>query len=213
MLLTLLPFYLLSNLHCAGMCGPLVMLLAQNQAIPLYFVGRIVGFTCIASLAQRVGLLINSSWLCFLASSFIIMMGITQLLHLHVRQFALVSGFASHYLSKLLVIDRPYATLLFGLATPLLPCGQSLIVFSAAALSGSLLSASLQGCLFALFTTPSLVGVLYFSTLFKKIKGKRPSLLPLATLIVGSTLFLRALANRGLIPHLVIKKSWHLLLY
>ena len=55
LLITMLPLYLLGNLHCIGMCGPLVMLLGQQRCRAFYFLGRTLSFTLAGLLAGALG--------------------------------------------------------------------------------------------------------------------------------------------------------------
>ena len=57
LLLTMLPLYLFGNVHCLGMCGPLVMLIGQHHFRYFYFVGRTLSFTLAGGLAGAAGFL------------------------------------------------------------------------------------------------------------------------------------------------------------
>ena len=60
--LQLLPIYLLGNLHCMGMCGPLVALLGGHPFRYYYFLGRIFSFTLVGGVAGIFGFLIFLSF-------------------------------------------------------------------------------------------------------------------------------------------------------
>src|ERR1700722_14919765 len=55
LLIAMLPVYLFGNLHCLGMCGPLVLMIGKHRYKNLYFVGRVTSFTLVAALAGLFG--------------------------------------------------------------------------------------------------------------------------------------------------------------
>ena len=67
---TLLPVYLFGNIHCAGMCGPLMMLLAKNRYRWAYFAGRLVSYTLAGLLSAEIGMFFFSSALTVALLSF-----------------------------------------------------------------------------------------------------------------------------------------------
>ncbi|MCH9609721.1 MAG: hypothetical protein S4CHLAM45_01110 [Chlamydiales bacterium] len=214
MIFSLLPIYLFGNLHCISMCGPLVMLLAKHPYRWLYFVGRFLSFSLAGLLAAEVGLFFSSSTFSLIMGSVISMMGIFLLFHLSLPGVNLISrkmGRVSTLFAKLLLINHPMTTFLFGFSTVLLPCGQSMIVFSACALADSAWVGLFNGFCFALLTSPSLVAALYASSLLQKWRSGYSYLMGGATLCVGLLALLRALAHLGAIPHLNL--PYHIVLF
>ena len=59
-LLTLLPIYLLGNLHCLGMCGPLVASMGQQEGRSLYFLGRMVSFSIAGLIVGTFGTVVGT---------------------------------------------------------------------------------------------------------------------------------------------------------
>src|SRR5215203_4067712 len=57
--LTLLPLYLFGNVHCLGMCGPLVIMLGQHRYRYFYFIGRLLSFSLAGMLAGEAGAVLN----------------------------------------------------------------------------------------------------------------------------------------------------------
>lgn len=214
MIFSLIPLYLLGNFHCMGMCGPLVMLLAKHPYRWFYFVGRITSFSLAALLAAEVGFFFSSPYFALAIGLAICSMGLLLLFSLSFpggHWIAKKTARISAIFSKLILIDHPMTTFLFGFCTVFLPCGQSLIVFSACALAPNPLIGLLNGFLFALLTSPSLVAALYATTLFKRWRGNYHLLMGSFTLVVGALAFLRGLANLNVIPHLSF--SHHIVLY
>ena len=87
-LLTMLPFYLLGNLHCLGMCGPLVMMIGQHRYHYLYFLGRTTAFTLAGMIAGEIGAISNilfsfyhlSALTSFIFGGFILLIGLFSLM-------------------------------------------------------------------------------------------------------------------------------------
>ena len=56
---SLLPLYLFGNLHCIGMCGPLVMLLGQHRYRFFYFAGRLASYSLAGLFAGELGAVLH----------------------------------------------------------------------------------------------------------------------------------------------------------
>jgi len=225
-LLTMLPFYLLGNLHCIGMCGPLVMMLGHHRYRYFYFLGRTLSFTLAGMAAGEAGALFHfflqqyhiSAVACFLFGGIISLIGLFTLTGHHYPGYNLISKKTttiSQTLSLLVLKDRMWPTFLFGFFTVALPCGQSLIVFSACALSGSLWIGMVNGFAFALLTSPSLFFAMRAHSFLSHLKKHYQTILGILALIVGTLTFCRGLADLQLIPHLVLNVSseYHIVIY
>jgi len=84
-------------------------------------------------------------------------------------------------LSSLMLKDTGWSTFLFDFYRAL-PCGQSLIVFSACALTGDALTGLFNGFSLALLTTPSLFLAMHARKLFKNLKGYTNTVLGLTSI-------------------------------
>lgn len=215
--LSLLPLYLLGNLHCAGMCGPLMMLLAKNRYRAAYFFGRLTSYALAGMLSAEIGLLFFRPTLGALFSLtfglIIIAIGLLSLFHLPLpgRQWlAKKTARLSTLLAALLKWHGPLPLFLFGVCTLLLPCGQTLIVFSACAIDARPLVGLANGALFALLTSPSLI---LSMSAFKLLKHNYHLLIGAATLVIGTLAICRGIAEFNLIPHLVLHDRLHIVLY
>ena len=174
LLLTMLPVYLLANIHCAGMCGPLVVFLGKHRFRHAYFIGRTLSFSLAGLLAGSLGALVNvtskgfylSVVLSFLIAGVMFLIGFQQILPLKVGNLSFLKVIHKT-IAKLILQDRIWPTFLFGFCTVLLPCGQSLMVFSACALWGDPFIGWFNGLIFALLTTPSLLIAMQAQKLFK----------------------------------------------
>jgi len=218
LLLTMLPLYLFGNLHCLGMCGPLVMMIGTHQFRYYYFFGRILSFTIAGTLAGGFGAVIQvfleyyqiPAAMSFLFGGLILMIGICTLLHWQYpaqnRIAQLLKPF-QHTLSTLMLRDLPLPAFLFGFFTLALPCGQTLIVFSACALSGDLFTGMVNGFVFALLTTPSLWIAMHATLLFQRLKKHYNTFIGIGGIIIGGLAICRGLAQIEVIPHLVLNSE------
>lgn len=163
----LLPFYVLGNFHCFSMCGPLAFLLAKQSHRYLYFVGRIFSFAIggfiSGALGQGLSSLISLTYIPQILTLglclFFIALGFYELglkLSVMPKQLGLFLSKLSLEMATWVEKGNPFSLFLFGLATLLLPCGQSWMLFSALALYGEAFDGLINGALFALITTPSL---------------------------------------------------------
>ncbi len=216
-----IPLFLLGNFHCLGMCGPIAALLAKGRYRHLYLAGRILGFSLAGLLSALFGTVVtlalnqlNLSAILSLALG--LLMILTACLPLFSKVATLLSP-VQRRLTTLLLKERPMATLLFGASTILLPCGQSVMLYSLCALTQNVVEGTALALLFALLTTPSLLFALEMRHLFERFKYLSKRLFVSATVIVGALTSMRGLADLGAVPHLVLFKessnSLHLVMW
>lgn len=211
-LFSMLPVYLFGNFHCFGMCGPLVMMLAKHRYRMLYFIGRLTAFSFFGLLSGSLGIVLKLVFEGFnggalLSFFFAGLFAIFGFLSVNVKKQVLPLPLAkllsriSQKLSLLLLKDRPETTFFFGLATPLLPCGQSLYVFSISALLEDPLFGALNGFLFAVLTSPSLFAALHLQ---RRLQSKNyfSEAFAFSAFLASFLVLLRGFAELDLIPHL-----------
>lgn len=224
LLLAMLPVYLLGNLHCLGMCGPLVVFLGHHHYRYFYFLGRIMSFSLAGLLAGELGAVLQvwlksyqlSAIVSVLFGSLMILAGTCVALGRNVPGYQwLGSRFSgvNQQLSLLLLKDSMFATFLFGFAAILLPCGQTLVVYSACALSQSAAAGLINGFAFAVLTTPSLWIAMHASHLLNRWKGYGNRMLGCFAVLVGMLAFLRGMAEFEAIPHFILNERYHIALY
>lgn len=226
--LTMLPFYLLGNVHCLGMCGPLVMMIGQHRFKYFYFLGRLLSFALAGMIAGEAGAILTlilqeyhiSAAVSFLFGGVIIIIGIFTLFGWSYPGGKWVSqrmAQANRKLSILMLQDRAWPTFLFGFFTLALPCGQTVVVFSACALSGDMATGFANGLAFALLTTPSLFLAMRISETFKQIKSYYHWIMGICSIVIGVLALSRGFAEIGLIPHFIINPEsselYHIVLY
>lgn len=213
---SLLPLYLFGNLHCLGMCGPLVMLLGQHRYRFFYFLGRLLSFSLAGFIAGELGAVLHVLLKKFYLAEVLSLICGIGMMGWGIQKMR-GKGFKSktvnrnswiyifhHWTSTLLLKDRGWSTFLFGFFTVFLPCGQTLIVFSACALAGNAWVGLGNGFAFALLTTPSLVIAMHALSLFNKFKNYDKNILGGSAIFVGLLAFCRGLAEMGWISHWVV---------
>jgi sulfite exporter TauE/SafE len=226
--LTLLPIYLFGNLHCLGMCGPLVVMLGQHKYKYYYYLGRTLSFSMAGALAGGAGAVLTlflkkyqvPALASFFLGTFTIILGFYCLWGWHYpgreRLAKLLGGF-NRSLSLLILRDQRFPTFLFGFLTIVLPCGQTLIVFSACAISGELWTGLWNGLAFALLTSPSLLIAMHAYNLFKSITPYYNKVVGVSAVFVGTLALCRGFADMDLISHLILNPSasaeYHIVIY
>ncbi len=202
-----------------------MMLLAKNRYRWAYFVGRLLSYTLAGLLSAEVGMLFFhalaqtglSALFSIVFGLGIITLGFFSLFHLPYPGAKWLAGKTarlSTLLANLLTVYGPYPVFLFGACTLLLPCGQTLIVFSACALEAKPIVGLVNGFAFALLTSPSLM---ISMSAFKKIRTSYHLWIGCATLLVGLFAVARGIADFELIPHLIINPNaaseYHIVLF
>ncbi len=226
--MAMLPIYLFGNLHCLGMCGPLVMMLGQHRYRYFYFLGRTLSFSLAGMVAGAVGAVADTFFkryhltevTSFLFGGILLLLGVFTLAGWSYPGYAWFSrrlAKASQGLSLLMLRDQAFPTFLFGFFTLALPCGQTLIVFSACALSGDAYVGLLNGLAFALLTSPSLFFAMQAHALLRQAKKYYQSVIGLSALLVGAIAILRGLAEMGWISHWILNPNsashYHLVIF
>lgn len=224
LLLAMLPFYLLGNLHCMGMCGPMVMMIGQHHYRFAYFLGRTFSFSLAGLFAGLTGYLIDAylqqyqiaSVTSILFGSVIMCVGIFTLVPFKLPPGNWISKRAqkaNSWLSLLILRDGPWPMFLFGFFTILLPCGQTIIVFSACALSGDAMIGLMNGFAFALLTSPSLLFAMHARRWLKLVTQYQNMIMGSLGIIVGLFAICRGLAERGVMHHWVISEKFHVVMF
>lgn len=225
---SLLPLYLFGNVHCLGMCGPLVMLIGQHRYRYYYFIGRLLSFSLTGGLAGEIGAVLHvllksyylSEVMSFLFGGIILGIGFKTLSGRRLPSISFIApkmAKINQMLSTLMLRDTAWSTFLFGFFTVALPCGQTLVVFSACALAGDLGIGLLNGFALAFLTTPSLILAMHTHLLFRKLKKYYQTVLGVCSLLIGFLAICRGLAEIGWIPHWILNPeapaSYHIVIF
>lgn len=216
LLLTMLPVYLVANLHCLGMCGPLVMMIGAHRYRAFYFLGRTLSFTLAAMAAASVGSVFHhyhlSACASFLFGGMLLFSGSMTLLG-YSFPVPVVLRPVQGALSLLMLKDQPLSVFLFGFFTIALPCGQTIIVLSACALAGDPYVGLVNGLAFALLTSPSLFFAMQAASLIRRFRGFYQPVMGLSALFVGALAILRGLAELQIVGHFSLNSTFHLVLF
>lgn len=213
--LTMLPIYLFGNLHCIGMCGPLVMMLGQHKYRYFYFLGRTLSFTLAGMIAGEAGAVFNlvlqqyhiQAFTSLFFGGIIVLIGIYSLMgwqYPGYKQLSRRLANVSQSLSLLMLQDRAFPAFLFGFFTLALPCGQTLIVFSACALAGNLWIGMMNGLAFAMLTSPSLLLAMHAYSIFRNLRPYYNKIMGFCAITVGLLALCRGLADMGHIDHWIL---------
>lgn len=214
--LSMIPYYLFSNFHCFGMCGPIAALIGRHPFWHFYLIGRVCGFSTACTLFGAFGQTISwemGPWSGILSIAIGLLMIAWTFSSI---AFAPLKRWAALIQNGFIILfakNNPWTAFLIGFLTPLLPCGQSLILFAFSALLGDPFDGFIQGFLFGLLTTPSLflaIKGFKFMTRYKKIVDP---LLQFSVGCVGLLAALRGLAELGIISHYTLVPHLHLILW
>lgn len=199
----MLPVYIVGNLHCLGMCGPIAALIAASPFRGYYLLGRLSSFTLAGTLAGAFGYVVQAVLEPYrLTSLFSIVLGgamvVSGTFILMGKSFGLKQfKYYEEKMAVLLMKKGPFALFAFGFLTIALPCGQTVLVYSACALSGSAIIGTLNGMAFALITTPSLLLAMQARHFVKAAHHLYRPVMGLSGVIVGGVAVYRGLFAGG----------------
>jgi len=194
------------SLHCAGMCGPLVLAIpaapgkfaAQLTGKLAYNAGRITTYALLGFLfgtfGQMLGLAGFQRWVSIVAGAAILL----SLLALPLRNatflIARPVNWLKSALGRLLKVRSLPAQFSFGALNGLLPCGLVYVACAAAAATGNALAGVEYMALFGLGTLPMMLGLgLAGRLLHREFQFRLQKLVPVSLGVMASLLILRGL--------------------
>ncbi len=204
------------------------MLLAKHPYRNWYFFGRIFSFALVGLLSSEIGILLFrllqslhlAAALSLFFGSCILLTGGALVLNVRLPGSSFLSTKMARFsvvIGKLMSRNSSSAVFLFGASTILLPCGQTLIVFSEIALNSEPFEGLLHGFLFALFTSPALIAAMRTSKFFAKQKKNYSMVMGCAVLLIGALTLARGFAELQLINHWVLNPKaspqYHLVVF
>lgn len=210
--MAMLPLYFLGNIHCLGMCGPLAALLGSHRFRWFYLWGRLLSFGLAGFIAGEAGAVLQllfqgwhlSGMVTLLFGLAMALFGVAYAAGYSLPGIALISKKAAplhQKISLFLLKDTPQALFLFGAATILLPCGQSLLVFSACALAQDAWVGLGNGLAFAALTSPALFLAMQAHLLLRFASSHYRNIVACSAFLVGLLAVLRGSADLGIIDH------------
>lgn len=201
------------SLHCAGMCGPIMLVLPFQAysgvkkaiAIGLYHAGRISVYALLAVVLHSFRGLFNphmQQYISIAMGILLLLIGIISFLPNHTLRFNLPWA---AYVKKQIgnVIGKPGlgALTLSGVLNGLLPCGLVYMALSATVAAGTALQAAGQMYAFGLGTVPMLVSITVLKSRISFLRGGQlKKLVPVMMFVFGCLFVLRGM-NLG-VPYL-----------
>jgi sulfite exporter TauE/SafE len=198
---------LLGSLHCAVMCGPLMLSLPMAKSsylnsiiqLLLYQAGRILIYTFLGLLVGFIGssfsVFANQETLSFIIG--IILIGFT-FLQLSGRYFKFLEGFQQRLImpiAKLMgkVYHLPFWGFFAGILNGLIPCGMVYLALATALNSATTQGGGMFMFLFGLGTTPMMLMISLGGIYLKKyIRFNTKKLIPFFMLFLGILMVLRS---------------------
>lgn len=184
------------------MCGPLVALLGRHQYRFAYFLGRTLSFSFVGLLSGAFGAYLYGFLKIYEVQAIVsfgfgvtfFAIGFGSLGYFPLFKSPLSK--ASAKLSLLLLRESFLTTFLFGLFTVLLPCGQTLLVFSACALAQDALVGLGNGFAFALLTSPSLMLAMRAAGFLGRYRQFN-TIITVMAFLIGAYAFLKGIRELG----------------
>lgn len=221
LILSLLPLYFMSNFHCLGMCGPLMVLMSKNPHRHWYLLGRLFSYTLLGGLCGSLGQSLlrlpqgkTAALLYVIIAFFLLLYAFFKAWKYKPRLLKNIRLFLqkrlsplTHYLVRLSAKRGRQACAAMGFFSVLIPCGQTFFVFSMAAIYARADAGFLAGGLLALFSTPSLLFAMQTLRL-QRLRSLQDTTLIISALIFALQSILRALAVLELIPHSPVDGLW-----
>ncbi len=213
---------ILGSLHCAGMCGPIVLNLPGSDKLNInlifsrlmYHSGRILSYAALGLIAGIPGIWLKSpEWqqrLSIFSGAILLLAVLITLLGRKGRIPSAWSNYISKGMMVLLNKSSWWRWSALGAVNGLLPCGMVYVALAGALASGSSMQGAVYMAAFGLGTLPMMM-VLSMGPVFLplKFKLKLRHVIPYTTFIVGVLLVVRGL-NLGipyLSPERVVEKD------
>lgn len=197
---------LAGSIHCAGMCGPIALVVSGKnedhklKGIFLYNSGRIITYVTLGTLSGFVGHSVlwftGQQWLSVIAGCVILLSLI--LVYVRLKFLSRISDFLLRRLRFALgkvLKGRKTGTLLYmGVLNGLLPCGLVYAALGGAAATGSFLNGAMFMALFGFATVPVLFTIAYAGNkLSPAVYRKAVKLVPVTMAIMGVLLIIRGM--------------------
>lgn len=190
---------LAGGLHCAGMCGPIALVVGRS--VP-YLLGRILTYAVLGVIAgagaSTIATAGYSQVVSIVAGSLMMILAAMQLLwhrSLFPQKFMVrITKPVRVRLQGLLQRRTGVAMLGIGAVNGLLPCGLVLSATFGAASTHTVLGGALFMLMFGLGTLPVMASIAYGATWIRNsITGNKRFILPALTLLVGAVVVVRGM--------------------
>ncbi len=198
---------LLGSLHCAAMCGPLMLALPIPPGRPsrfvagriIYQLGRVATYTLLGVVAGLIG---KSIYLAGLQRWVSIALGVAILLGFLISKRISLSAPVVRLVTRLKTAmsaqlqRRSFRSLaLLGMLNGLLPCGLVYVALAGALAHGTLSAGVVYMAVFGLGTLPTMLGISLSGKLFPlALRLKLRRAIPLGVCLLAGLLILRGMA-------------------
>lgn len=203
---------LISSLHCAVMCGPLMLSLPLEKKdqfsnaiqLFLYQLGRILIYTilgcCVGAVGNSITVVTNQGTLSLMVGLLLIGFTVCVFTGRYLQAFTSFQNRLIEPISKLMggVYGLRFWGLFAGMLNGLIPCGMIYLALAAALNSSDVLAAGSFMFLFGLGTTPLMLFISLGGIYLRKyIRFNSKRLIPWFMLFLGVLFILRS-ANLGI---------------
>lgn len=190
---------LVGSLHCAGMCGPLVVFCGggqrpQPRELAAYHGARLFGYVVLGLLAGALGAAVDlggnaagvGRTAALLAGGFMIVAGLGGLLGKRRGKPGKANLLVTRLMGKASRMGSLQRSLVIGGLTALLPCGWLYAFLAAAAGTGSVAAGALVMGLFWLGSVPVLLGIgVGAGSLLAPLRARAPAVVALLLVTIG----------------------------
>lgn len=202
---------LTGSLHCAGMCGPIMMIMPFGSlsgfrkwvSVGAYHLGRISVYASMGAILYSFKTLFRPEWQQYISIALGSLLLVTGLLTFFSgKQVNLPwAGFVKKHLGTFISNPGVFQLFVAGMLNGLLPCGLVYMALSVAVTASSPLLSSVFMYAFGLGTVPMLVGlVILKNKTFLHRWGHTRRLVPVVMFVFGTLFIVRGM-NLG-IPYL-----------
>lgn len=197
---------LFGSIHCAVMCGPLLIAIQGNQTISwkqtfnklLYQLGRIMTYGCIGLVLGLLGNLAviqgGQQFLSIFTGIILIVLGLFYIIGKRSVRLAHVQTKAIQPFVKVMGkwLYRPGGSLIAGVLNGILPCGMVYMALASAMNADGIANSFLFMVLFGLGTLPLMLLFSFAANLPRRLmKGRFTSFLAVLYLVMGGWFILR----------------------
>lgn len=214
--ITALAMGLTGSLHCAGMCGPVVLLMPFRQmagvekwlSIAMYHSGRILVYVTMGLVLYTFKAAITPQWqqyFSIVAGVALLIMGLLSLVGKSAIRLPW-TGIIQQQWGKLMYRPSVATLLIAGVLNGLLPCGLVYMALSLSMAAGVWWQAALQMAAFGAGTVPMLVAITLAGQRLSFFRGRQlQRIIPVTMFLLAGLFMLRGM-NLG-IPYLSPKIS------
>jgi len=190
---------LIGSLHCVGMCGPIMLVLAPNNKSLftwlLYHIGRTFTYSILGLLLGALGsVFVFAGWQQFLSIGMGLLIIFFSIAHILGKnwQVGIFNSYLFHKIGFVIKSKNPFSKVVVGMLNGFLPCGLVYAAFAGAVATADIYKGMIYMGLFGLGTMPLMLLLGYFKN---QIAGKISfnKYIPYYTITISIFIILRGL--------------------